>query len=74
MLCQVYIMQKIQVKICTCQCNIRTGLMISGFLSLRPEVLKCSYEGKVFYVQVQKEDVSTRSKRSFRFYRYVSDG
>ena len=46
--------------------------MISGFLSLRPEVLKCSYEGKVFYVQVQKEDVSTRSTRSFGF--YVTDG
>ena len=65
-------MQKIQLKICTCQGNILTGFMISGFLSLRPEVLKCSYEGKVFYVQVQREDVSTRSTRSFGF--YVSDG
>lgn len=69
---QVYNVQKIQVKICMCQGNILTRLMISGILSLRPEVLKCSYEGKVFYVQVQREDVSTRSRRSFRF--YVTDG
>lgn len=69
---QVYTMQKIQVKICTCEGNILTGLMISGILSLRPEVLKCSYEGKVFYVQVQREDVSTKSTRSFGF--YVTDG
>ena len=69
---RVYNMQKIQLKICTCQGNILTGFMISGFLSLRPEVLKCSYEGKVFYVQVQREDVSTRSTRSFGF--FVSDG
>ncbi|KAM7440743.1 FERM domain-containing protein 5 [Porites harrisoni] len=33
---------------------IREGKKVSGFNW--PEVLKCSYEGKVFYVQVQKED------------------
>lgn len=33
---------------------IREGKKVSGFNW--PEILKCTYEGKVFYVQVQRED------------------
>ena len=42
------------------------GTILFFFLFCRPEIVKCTYEGKVFYVQVQREDVSWNSKFLFR--------